>query len=130
MFLKLSQFSMHNVFMKSSLLHVRMVFITNHGPNGTSNCWYPPTFPKEELSINFWGRIKVCELTTLHFIMINTKLMVVSNHFIPMDERNLVLMGKFHIHCSLHLYLLHFVPYHNLTKGFPTFSFMCCIFVV
>ncbi len=121
---------MHNVFMKSSLLHVRMVFITKLGPNGTSNCWCPPSFPKEDISIHFWQRIKVCELTMLCFIMIDTKLMVASNHFIPMDIRNLGLMGKVHIHCSLHLYLLHFVPYHNLNKHFPTFVFMCCTFVV
>jgi hypothetical protein len=98
-----------------------MVFITKLGPNGTSNCWYPPSFLKEELSINFWGKIKVCEFTTLHFIMIDTKLMVVSNHFIPMDERNLGLMGKVHIHCSLHLYLPHFVPYHNFEQMFSLF---------
>jgi hypothetical protein len=42
--------------MKSSLLHVGIVFIIKHNPYGTSNCWYPPSSLDEKHYPSIFGK--------------------------------------------------------------------------
>jgi hypothetical protein len=76
-------------------------------------------------------KIKVCEVTTTHFVVTNTILMTSSNpskpdglkEFAP-SRQGLISLNSFH------LYLLYFDPCHNLSAHFPTFVFTHCTFVV
>jgi hypothetical protein len=123
---------MHNVFMKSLLLCVRMVFIMKFSLDGTSSCWHPQV-PLGKIYLDpFLGKkFKVCEMTRLDFIMIDTKLTIISNpsRLHGWKEFATFKQGTIFLN-SIHLYLIYFDPCHNLSESSFGFVFTCCTFVV
>jgi len=76
-------------------------------------------------------KFEVCEVTTLDFITIDTKLTIISNPFKLRGWKEFATFRQSTIFInSIHLYLIYFDPCHKLSKSSFAFVFTCCTFVI